>query len=174
LLSLLILVAAGYLLWPYLKALESTQDRVGGAGGRIGHVNVVLSWQGYDDVDLEVICPDGQAINAHTKTGCNGTLDVDQNWTANPGSENPDLVQYPVENIVWDRNAPRGLYRVRVHRYSDRPPLSRSTPFKVELLIDRQVVKSVTGNADDVMREVFTFELPYQAGTAQPDPGRKR
>ncbi len=158
----LLVLAAAYVYWPPPRPV-----------GRIGHVNVVLSWQGHDDVDLEVVCPGGEAINAKNRRACNGTMDVDQNWSDSPGHINRDLVDNPVENIVWDNNAPRGVYKVRVNRFSDRPPLSATTPFKVELLIDGKVVRSVSGNADVTMREVFTFELPFPVTAPQPQTPRK-
>ncbi len=135
------------------------QERVERGGGRIGNVNVVLTWQGDDDLDLGVICPGGEAIDFNHRQACNGVLDVDQNVRDGEISRNP------VENIVWGENAPPGRYKVLVGRAKDRPPLSPSTPFTVQLLINRQVVRTESGQAESgKWKDVFTFDLPPPGG----------
>ena len=142
----------------------ATNEEVTRRGGRIGRMNVVLSWQGNDDLDLHVVCPSGDIINYQETQHCGGTLDVDANHVG--------VVDNPVENVVWD-DPPRGRYKILVARFEDRDPRSATTPFTVELKIDGQVVKSASGNAGETMQEVFSFDVPLPGSAPTPPEPRK-
>ena len=60
-----------------------------------------------------------------------------------------------------------------VARFEDRPPLSATTPFTVELKIDGQVVKSASGNAGESLQEVFSFDVPLPGSAGTPPEPRK-
>ena len=122
-------------------------------------MNVVLSWQGNDDLDLHVVCPSGEVINYQEARHCGGTLDVDANHVG--------VIDTPVENVVWD-DPPRGRYKILVARFEDRDPRSPSTPFTLELKVDGRVVKSVSGNADATLQEVFSFDVPLPEDASAP------
>jgi hypothetical protein len=128
-------------------APSGASERVVGRGGRIGRMNVILSWQGKDDLDLYVECPGGELLFHGHKQRCGGVLDVDANFR--------QIVENPVENIVWD-SPPTGRYKVIVRRDSNRDGNASGTPFTVELQLDGQVVKSATGIAEEHRKEVFT------------------
>ena len=144
-----------------LSRLLPTWDssrRVEEEGGRIGAVNVVLSWDTDDDLDLHVTCPDGQKIYFANKSACGGTLDVDRN--AGAGS----IVERPVENIVWDAGkAPAGNYLVEVVRFAARSSEEAPTPFVIELKINGETVETRHGESfsEDVSLRVLEFELPW-------------
>jgi hypothetical protein len=122
----------------------------------IGAMNVILSWDTDDDLDLHVICPGGGRIYHAATHGCGGELNIDQNRNDNNISANP------VENITWSRPPP-GEYRVEVDRYKIRSSTSRDTDFTVELRINGERVETHSGQASGAgqPRLVFTFKIPY-------------
>ena len=147
---------------------KQERDRVKQLGGKIGSVNVILSWQANDDLDIYVKCKEGQ-IGYGNKSdygkaaGCKGKLDVDAN--SNPRT----MSATPVENIVWGRNkANKGQYKIFVARYSDRSPKTPSTAYSVRLLVDGKCVRQIVGEVRGTKKKqhVLDFELPYS-----PKPG---
>jgi hypothetical protein len=129
-------------------------------GGKIGAVNVILSWDTTDDLDLYVTCPDQTEISFSQPRACGGTLDVD----ANVGT----IVPTPVENITWPAEAVRpGEYRVDVQRYTKRSG-GQSTPFRIELLIDSKRVELHCDAVENSKKRIFTFKLPYESGNSSP------
>jgi uncharacterized protein YfaP (DUF2135 family) len=130
-------------------SLPDSLQRLRDAGGRIGAVNAVLSWNTIDDLDIQAICPNGDKIYYSQKHKCGGVLDVDRNAGAKTNT--------PVENIVWQTPA-AGPYKVLVNAYSARQPVN----FKVELLIDGVKVDERTGTATQGQTpQVLDFTLPY-------------
>lgn len=92
---------------------NSDLDRVQRDGGREGDLQIVLAWEGVSDLDLHVICPNGQRLFWGARQMCGGELDVDAN--ADPRI----LRRTPVENARWGR-PPQGTYRVEVGVYEPR------------------------------------------------------
>lgn len=123
-------------------------------GGRIDDINIILDWQGIDDLDLSVSCPGGDRIFFSRKQACGGELDVDMN----AGRRSDD----PVENIVWSADSiPPGTYSVRVTYYSDRPPETPVAPFRVILRIGGEIVEDFSGELTlGQSMQVFTFTWP--------------
>lgn len=79
------------------------------AGARVGEVTVSLMWHTKDDLDLHVVCPNGEHIQFNHKKAGQGWLDVDMN----PRHDTSE----PVENVFWD-SCPPGKYKVFVENYS--------------------------------------------------------
>ena len=100
---------------------ESMIRTVLGEGGKIGKVNVILSWDGPSDVDLAVKCPSGGKIYYGNKIACGGELDVDANISASR------LMQNPVENITFAEESAPGPYRVEVKLHKPRGTLHDGT-----------------------------------------------
>lgn len=83
-------------------------------GAKSGEVQVSLSWNTIDDLDLHVIVqPMGSHISFMNRVGiCGGILDIDMN--VHPRS----LTNRPIENIFWNKNnTPQGVYTVGVQLY---------------------------------------------------------
>jgi hypothetical protein len=79
-------------------------------GGESGVVQISLTWDDYNDLDLHVFTPSGERIYFNNKiSDCDGILDVDMN--VRPVSNTP------VENVVWKESAPLGTYKIGVHFY---------------------------------------------------------
>lgn len=91
-----------------------------------GEYQVTLLWDSADDLDLSLICPNGQRIHYRMKVGCGGVHDVD----ANAGTSRMDP---PVENVTFPEGPEiGGEFQVEVERYSDNSGAS-SVPFRIRI-----------------------------------------
>mgnify|MGYP006219641305 FL=1 len=89
---------------------DDLDERLEREGGKTGAVQISLAWDDYNDLDLHLFCPSGERIYFNNKESeCGGELDVDMN--VKPVSNNA------VENVVWQKNPPKGTYKVGVHFY---------------------------------------------------------
>lgn len=62
------------------KNILETQRRVREAGGKEGEIQISLSWNNRNDLDLHVVDPKGEEIYfRHKKSNSGGELDVDMN-----------------------------------------------------------------------------------------------
>lgn len=94
--------------------LGEVDKRLKEYGAKTGDVQISLSWDTVDDLDLHVVVqPIGSHINFMNPMGvCGGILDIDMN--AHPGL----LTNRPIENVFWARGgAPPAEYFVGVHFY---------------------------------------------------------
>ena len=91
-----------------------------------GDVQVLLSWNNYNDLDLICTDPSGECVffrNRHVASG--GKLDIDMNV------EYPDS-KTPVENIFWSPgSAPNGTYNVYLLYYRKHETSIDETPYNV-------------------------------------------
>ena len=134
---------------------DDMDERLEREGGKSGAVQVTLSWDDYNDLDLHLFCPDGERIYFNNKTSnCGGVLDVDMN--VKPVSNNP------VENIVWESIPNPGKYKVGVHFYKHfRKKRSKKTcQFRLRVVIDsdtREYQGSITYGQAIQMVTTFTI-----------------
>jgi hypothetical protein len=129
-------------------------DRLATEGGKVGEITITLLWNNRNDLDLVVICPNGDRLYYNSPTVCGGTLDVDRN-------AGKQLTDKPVENIHWPQEqAAAGIYRIAVKYYARKdgnaPP---ATPFQVRLLRNgqEQLFKGVI--APDELKSVTDFTV---------------
>jgi len=145
---------------------NTARQRVLDEGGRIGKVNLILTWNTDDDLDLHVICPNGTRIYFGNQQACGAVHDVDRNRSQT------SLSPQPVENMVWnDDSTMPGEFTVQVDRYKSRSSGSAGTEFTVELRVDDQTVRTERGIAEGEKspKQVFTFRLPYpRSGNSGP------
>lgn len=90
-----------------------------------GEVQVLLSWNNYNDLDLIVTDPNSESIwfkNRRVSNG--GQLEIDMNV------EYPDS-KTPIENIYWQQGtAPNGTYNVYLMYYRQHETFAE-TPYKI-------------------------------------------
>lgn len=129
-------------------------DRADRQGARRGRTQVILAWDDRNDLDLAVICPNGQRIDFRNRAACGGALDIDRNATGGP------LTRTPVENIVFEQNPAPGTYRIVVD-YFDRADGPR-TPYRVTIRQEGQPDRVITGTAQEGVRDrvVGEFTVP--------------
>ena len=85
-------------------------ERLGREGAKTGEVQVSLIWFNKNDLDLSVVCPSGERISFDNKiSNCGGRLDIDMNESGKSDE--------PVENVFWEKDAPKGRYRVFVEHF---------------------------------------------------------
>lgn len=144
--------------WYYHGGIDGEiKRRVEQAGGKYenNEIRCSLVWEGFTDLDLHCITPNGEHIHFANKRGrCGGWLDIDMN-----GGSHRD--NSPVENIRWTHNAPKGNYKFYVHNYCERG--MGTTPFKVELEINGQIY-TYNGVAGSTSYKTTAFEFYYVKG----------
>jgi hypothetical protein len=98
------------------------------------HINkeilIILSWDNKNDLDLHVLCPNGDEISYKTLGHyiCGGMLDVDANAS--------NLRNDPIEKIGWDQYPTvNGCYKIFVNYYAYYDPYEIKTKFQVETII---------------------------------------
>jgi hypothetical protein len=151
------------------KGAEGNGDG-GGSGGiskiekrlikyraKTGDVQVSISWDNYDDIDVWVAFEGrGYSSNIGWKNRSDdygGMLDIDCNVSP--------VTREAVENIFWPKGrAPAGRYTVYVQRFHkwDR---SHSTSVEVRIAWDDHVTNKKVNLIDRNMVKVFTFVKTY-------------
>lgn len=93
-----------------------------------GDVQILLSWNNYNDLDLICTDPNGETIfykNRMVSSG--GQLEIDMN-VEYPDSKNP------IENIFWKSGtAPQGTYNVYLQYYQNHESNINETPYEIEV-----------------------------------------
>lgn len=127
---------------------------------RGGDVQISISWDNSNDVDLHVIDPDGFEIYYAARTSTSGgELDLDSNVGCNPGPQN--------ENIYWATGgAPAGDYQVLLHLYTS--CTTSGTNVRVNVLKNENIISPFdvvlypeeTGDGTNPYVEVTTFSWP--------------
>lgn len=110
-----------------------------------GDVQLTLTWDSTDDLDLHVVDPDGEEIfwNARTSTS-GGQLDVDSNAACG------GTTTTPVENIFWPSGeSPDGHYEVKVNFFEECGGDGSSQDFTVTTRIDGEVIDEFEGTITD-------------------------
>jgi hypothetical protein len=129
----------------------------------VGELNVRLEWEARADLDLWVVDPCGNKIFYGTPGGgaeCQGSwgqLDLDNRCS--------NLVLGRPENIFWDRDPPRGTYKVYVDYFSD-CGFGETVNYKVRRLVagkasvdSGSILPPPYGDApgDEVLVTTFTY-----------------
>lgn len=119
-----------------------------------GDVQITLTWQSNDDIDLHVMGPDGYEIYYNAPTSpSGGQLDRDNECT--------NLELGRPENIFWASGAaPTGSYRIWVH-YFNTCDTARAVDWTVRVVRSGQT-QTFNGRLSQVdeMQEVTTFTIP--------------
>lgn len=145
---------------PPPPAQDDMQQRLDRERAQRGEVNVSLAWDTRDDLDLWVVCPNGERVSWQRRDGCGGKLDVDANAGGN-GSETQ-----PVENIFWTRIAdgPAGRYRVEIENFDGGP-----NTWRVRVTVGGRTC-DFQGSIGRSRARVTVTEFTLPDGTVQPCP----
>lgn len=94
-----------------------------------GDVQILLSWNNYNDLDLLCTDPNGESVFfKNPKVSSGGQLEIDMNV------EYPDS-KTPIENIYWEPGkAPNGMYNVYLLYYGRHEPLIDETTYNIEVM----------------------------------------
>ena len=114
---------------------EETRNRLEREGAEVGEIEIALSWDNRNDIDLYCKDPKGEVIYYDNKRSrSRGELDVDMNVVYG------ETVTNPVEHIRWlSGNALEGKYEIYVHHFTQHVAGTESTSFAVEIKIGKQV-----------------------------------
>jgi hypothetical protein len=132
-------------------------ERARQQGGREGQVQVILAWDDRNDLDLAIVCPDGQRIYFENRRACGAELDVDMNVEGGPRG----ISNRPVENVTWPTTPAAGRYRIEVTNYSRNPGGPATSPFRVTIRRPGQpdqVLRGAAGPGQTV--RVGEFSVP--------------
>jgi len=140
---------------PPTPAANSDAERARREGAQTGRIQVILAWDDVNDLDLSIICPDGQSRIFYGRArACGGTLDVDRN-AAGGGTNRP------VENIVFERDPPPGTYRIVVHHFATNSRGPRISAWRVTLRREGRPEETFSGSvATGETVTVTTFVVP--------------
>lgn len=120
-----------------------------------GDVQILLSWDNYNDLDLICTDPFGEMIfyrNTTSKSG--GELEIDMN-VEYPDSKNP------IENIFWKPNsAPPGTYNIYLQYYKKQEPNLDETSYKIQVKYgdEKKEFKGVIKKEDKII-QIGSFTL---------------
>ncbi|MFN3760284.1 MAG: S8 family serine peptidase [Algoriphagus aquaeductus] len=130
-----------------------------------GDVQILLSWNNFNDLDLICTDPNGESIfygNRNAKSG--GQLEIDMNV------EYPDS-KTPIENIYWKPStAPNGTYHVYVQYYKKHESGITNSPYTVTIKYDGKT-ENYSGNLTEEKKSVFISS--FSLGRSQKNNDRK-
>jgi hypothetical protein len=167
----LVQTAPGVTSAPTVAEATTIEQRLDEASARGGDIQISLSWNNYNDLDLHCIEPTGAEIwfGNRISRPTLGELDVDQN-------AHPPYTASPVENIYWPLGkAPPGLYKISIVFYSPHNDLNPTIPttFTVRTVVrgwKTYFFKSVIINTGRRERKPICT-LQYEP--ANPDPAQR-
>lgn len=108
-----------------------------------GEVQVLLSWNNYNDLDLSVFAPNNETVwYKNPRVASGGQLEIDMN------RECPDS-KTPIENIYWEEGrAPDGTYNVYIKYFKKHRGIANN-PYKVVVKYEDKT-EEYTGIISDV------------------------
>ncbi|MCA3425352.1 MAG: hypothetical protein INF34_01495 [Roseomonas sp.] len=134
---------------------QEDAERARREGARSGRVQIILAWDDRNDLDLMMICPNGERLYFDHRRACGAELDVDRN------AGNSALTATPVENIVFAAEPAPGRYRIMVWHFQNNPPAPASSPYRVTVKREGRPDQVFTGRvAAGQQVEVGHFDVP--------------
>jgi hypothetical protein len=133
-------------------------ERVTSRGAKIGtRMNITLTWNTTDDLDLRLITPSRNEIYYDNKNADGGTLNLDANVFGTSKT--------PAENILFNTVPVPGVYAVRVQPFAFYESKAGGVKFTVTILIDGvlyQKIDGVTGSKAKSNVDVLSFPYPLK------------
>ena len=132
---------------------QEDAERAQREGARSGRVQIILAWDDRNDLDLMMICPNGERLYFGHRRACGAELDVDRNAG--------NLTATPVENIVFAAEPAPGRYRIIVSHFHNNPPAPASSPYRVTVKREGRPDQVFTGRvAARQQVEAGHFDVP--------------
>lgn len=128
-----------------------------------GEVQVILSWNNYNDLDLVVTDPNNESVwykNLRVSSG--GQLEIDMNM------EYPDS-KSPIENIYWQQGAaPNGTYNVYLLYFKQQENIA-ANPYKITVKHGDKTDEytGIINNEKEVIH-ICTFTLGNEGNVQNP------
>ncbi|MCJ2544096.1 right-handed parallel beta-helix repeat-containing protein [Thermostichus vulcanus] len=121
-----------------------------------GPIQITLSWNTTDDLDLYVTDPGQQTVSfVNPSIPSGGRLDVDANANC------AGVITNPVENVFWISTPPTGTYRIEVALFQRCSQSTAPIPFTVTLRKNGVVAQVFNGSATSTgSAGRFTFSFP--------------
>lgn len=134
-----------------VPTIEETEERLKQAHGSRGKLDLTLAWNGKEDLDLHVDCPEGH-LDYSNRLICGASFELDRN--ANEAiSESA-----PVEHIFWAGEPPPGKYKIQVELYNRFGLPPRPIPFTL-IIRDGDKVSEHRGVAQDIRVRIPVTEF---------------
>jgi len=134
---------------------QEDAERARREGARSGRVQIILAWDDRNDLDLMMVCPNGERLYFDRRQACGAELDVDRN------AGNNGLTPTPVENIVFVAEPAPGRYRIIVSHFQNNPPSPASSPYRVTVKREGRPDQVFTGRvAARQQVEAGHFDVP--------------
>jgi len=127
-----------------------------------GNVQVLLSWNNYNDLDLICTDPEGNTISfQNKKVNSGGMLEIDMNVFGNSSKT-------PIENIYWpNMTAPNGTYNVYLSFYKKYEQSIDSTPYNIKVKYgNNQKEFSGSISSDNRIIHICSFVLGSPSSTS--------
>jgi hypothetical protein len=131
-----------------------------------GDIQILLSWDNYNDLDLICTDPKGEMIFYRNRTSSSGgQLEIDMN-VEYPDSKNP------IENIFWEPgSAPDGTYNIYLKYYKKQEPDIDETSYNIQVNYgdETKEYKGVIKKEDKTIQiGSFTLETAENDSQSQP------
>ncbi|GAA3623197.1 S8 family serine peptidase [Flavivirga jejuensis] len=120
-----------------------------------GDVQILLSWDNYNDLDLHCVDPNGDKIWYKNKTvSSGGLLEIDMNAETSHSMT-------PIENIYWPtHSAPHGSYSIYLNFFKKKATNIKENPYSITVKYgDSTKVLNGTIVEEGELRHIFTFSL---------------
>jgi len=132
-----------------------------------GDVQITLSWNNYNDLDLICTDPKGATVYfENPKVPSGGQLEIDMNVDY-PDSKNP------IENIYWPMGgAPNGTYNIYLNYYQKHEPHIDATPYTVTAKYGGKTeqFQGIIKEADGIVH-IASFTLGEASNSSNPNVG---
>lgn len=120
-----------------------------------GDLQILLSWDNYNDLDLFCTDPHGETIwYKNKRSASGGKLEIDMNV------EYPDS-KTPLENIYWERgNAPSGKYHIALLYYKQHEHNINNTSYNIKINYKNES-KEIKGTItkEEKLIDIATFSI---------------
>lgn len=138
------------------KSIEKMESRLAFEGAKTGDIQISISWDNVNDVDLIV---EYRGANGSELIGWNNKIGQSGGWLDVDKNVYPETDQ-AVENIFWGYNqAPRGVYKIYVNCYRRWDKKKDSTPVLIRIIHNNEVTyRKATVRYGEGYKTILSFK----------------